>query len=278
MKRLTQPIFAARATFEACVASVGAGSLKTRLTQITDHVVAAETEYLKRAAQTALFTIAEASNVGSVSSEEMKRVYKGTFVKSVRTRHIYDAIKKLPQNDICPLCSQRTVFTLDHYLAQTKHPALVVVPVNLVPACSECNKMKLDAQPATAGEQTFHPYFDDFDDGRWLYATVEETVPARVVFRVSPPAYWLHAKKERVMKHFLTFGLGALYASHSAVELTNIRSYLSKLAPSGAAAIQIFLKEQADSALQAHRNSWRTATYYAFSDSDWFCGGGFAQT
>jgi hypothetical protein len=237
MKRLSRPNFAARATLESCIASIDAGPLKIRLGEIVDQVEAAETEYLRRAAETTLFAIAETANVGGyVTCEEMKRIYRGTFVKSVKTRHFYDAIKKLPENDICPLCSQRTVSTLDHYLAQTRHPTLAVVPANLVPACGECNKKKLDLQPATGIEQTFHPYFDDFDDERWLHAAVEETIPARALFRVSPPAAWSNQKKDRAMSHFSAFGLGALYASHSAVELTNIRHLLSRLAKSGTSA------------------------------------------
>lgn len=279
MKRLSCPNFAARAAIESCIRSIHAGSLKTRLSQIVNHVEAAETEYLQRASQTALFQIASEPDIeGCVTRDEMKRVYSGTFVKSVQTRHIYDAIKKSPQNDICPLCSQRTVFTLDHYLAQTLHPALAMVPANLVPACGECNKMKLDAQPESAAEQTFHPYFDDFDDARWLYATVEETEPASTLFRVAPPSAWPAVKKDRANKHFSTFGLGALYASHSAVELTNIRHFLTGIAKSGTSVtIKAFLKEMADSAFQSHKNSWQTASYYAFSESDWFCCGGFAQ-
>src|SRR5882724_9690582 len=99
MKHLPRPNFAARATFESCIKSMHASPLKTRLKQIVNNVETAEGEYLQRATQTALFTIASATDVGGcVTGDEMERVYAGTFVKSVRTRHIYDAIKKLPQN------------------------------------------------------------------------------------------------------------------------------------------------------------------------------------
>lgn len=280
MKHLDPPTYVTREIIDACVASIEAGSLKTRLGEVANAIVSAEGAYLNAAADASWFTIAQAANVGGiVTGDEMKRVYKGTFVKSTRTRRFYDAIKKLPKNDICPLCSQRTVFTLDHYLAQTFHPALVVAPPNLVPACGECNKKKLDRQPKSAADQTFHPYFDNFDDDRWLTAVVEATIPARVVFSVSPPATWGAVNKQRIENHFVTFGLGALYASHSGAELANIRFYLNKIAQSGTAeTIRNFLREQAESALQVHRNSWRTATYFAFSESDWFCSGGFALT
>lgn len=278
MKPLTPPDFTARATFEKCIASLHSGPLKDKLNLVIDNVAAAEAEYLEQGARTALFTITPADNVGGrVTRAEMERLYSGTFVKSVRTRTIYNAIKKLPENDTCPLCGQRTVSTLDHYLPQARHAALTVVPINLVPACSECNKSKLDTQPASAVEQTLHPYFDDFDNTRWLFATVEETAPARLVFRVSPPADWPQLSRERIERHFKAFGLGSLYASHSGTELTNIRHYLTLLSESGTSEkIKTFLAEQGESSRRAHKNSWRTAAYYAWSESDWFCEGGYA--
>lgn len=206
----------------------------------------------------------------------MKRVYKGTFAKSARTRNIYDKIKKLPVNDICPICAQRTVGSLDHYLAQSLHSALVVAPVNLVPACSDCNKAKLDAQPGTAAEQTLHPYFDNVDDETWLYATVEETNPASLRFYADPPAGWPPVKRQRVFNHFRTFGLGALYASHSGVELINIQYGLRRIAERGTAEdIHAELVKRAESAEAGYLNSWQTAMYYALAGSDWFCAGGF---
>lgn len=194
----------------------------------------------------------------------------------MRTRNIYDKIKKLPVNDICPICGQRTVSTLDHYLAQSLHSALAVTPANLVPACADCNKAKLDAQPSTAVEQTLHPYFDNVDDEAWLYAAVEETSPASLRYFPDPPADWPTTKRERVFNHFRTFGLGALYASHSGVELTNIRYGLQRIAERGTAEdIRLELVKRADSAEAAHLNSWQTAMYEALAQSEWFCAGGF---
>lgn len=279
MRHLPKPLFGAQSTFEACVDSLDAGDLKTRLSSIANQIVAAETDYLHHGEQNSLYSIATAKAVGAASLEDMKRLYKGTFVRSVKTRHLYHTLKKLPQNDTCPLCSQRTVTTLDHYLAQSLHPALVVTPANLVPACSECNKLKLDKQPASAVEQTLHPYFDNLDSDRWLYADVRQTRPAGLLFRASPPAAWPDIKKARVARHFQVFGLGALYASHAASELTSVREYLGKVMNAGGqAAVREFLNGLAESASAAHLNSWKAASYFAFSESDWFCGGGFSQT
>jgi len=276
MRSLNRPPFTVRDALDLCVASIQDANLNARLALTADQVTAAEAAYIQHGGQEELFLIPQTHGVGGITVEEMKRVYKGTFAKSKRTRNIYDKIKKLPVNDICPMCGQRTVGNLDHYLAQSLHSALVIAPINLIPACSDCNKAKLDAQPANAAEQTLHPYFDNVDDGIWLHATVEETTPASLRFFANPPADWPAVKRERVGNHFRKFGLGALYASHSAVELTNIQYGLKRIAERGSPEdIRAELVKRAESAREAHINSWQTVTYRALADSDWFCSGGF---
>jgi hypothetical protein len=278
MRRLPRPHFGVRATMKACIESVRDASLRQRLGDVFEIIERAERDYLSLGEPVRLYTIVQSDGVGGVvSGQEMERIYSGTFVKSAQVRNFYDVIKKLPPNDICPICGLRTVSTLDHYLAKSRHPSLTIVPLNLVPACADCNKAKLDSQPATAEEQTLHPYFDDFDDARWLYAAIGETVPARLLFRAEPPENWPELRRSRVLHHFRTFGLAKLFGSYAADELSTIRHYLSLLQERGnAATIQSFLREQAESCALAQQNSWKTAAYYAFSESEWFCSGGFA--
>lgn len=276
MRRLNRPQFTAIDVLNLCLESIRDEQLTGRLRLVGGELAAAEATYVERANQQELFQIPQTIGIGGVSVNEMKRVYKDTFAKSVRTRNIYDQIKKLPINDICPMCGQRTVGSLDHYLAQSLHSALVVAPVNLVPACNDCNKTKLDAQPRTAAEQTLHPYFDNVEDEMWLYAAVEETRPASVRFYPEAPPNWCPLNKERVNNHFRTFGLGALYAAHSGVELTSIRYGLQKIAEGGTSEqIRAELFRRAESAKAAHINAWQTAMYFALARSDWFCEGGF---
>jgi len=276
MRRLIRPNYDVRSVLDLCIQSIRDEGLTERLQQIGDEVEEAEVAYIDRAENQSLFSIAPTQGIGDVTVDEMKRVYKGTFARSKSTRDIYDTIKKLSTNDICPMCGQRTVGTLDHYLAQSHYPAFVVTPANLLPSCGDCNKAKLDSQPTTAVEQTLHPYFDHVDDDVWLRATVVEQLPAALLFSPEPPTTWPEATKARVRLHFRTFGLGALYASHSAVELNNIRFGLQRLAEHGNADnIRKDLLRRAHSSRAAQLNSWQTATYYALAASDWFCAGGF---
>lgn len=276
MRRLPLPNYTVGPTVDLCVQSIQNVDISGRLAGARATISAAETTYLRLAQDGQLFTIPIADAVAAVSKAEMKKIYKDTFAKSVRTRPIYDFIKKQPTNDVCPICGQRTVSSLDHYLAQNHHPSLVVVSANLVPACLECNKAKSDVQPASAEEQTLHPYFDDIDDIRWLFASVQEQQPAALIFSAMPGPGWSTTKAARLLRHFQTFDLGALYAAHAAVELANIRYGLQLMAQSAAASrIRDHLLVQAESCRRVQLNSWQTATYEALASSDWYCNGGF---
>ena len=274
MRRLPCPTIPASEIVERCIESIRDQQLRGRLANALPLIEIAEQDYLAKGPLSDLYAIEGSNTIGGhVSTDEMRRVYKGTFVQSVRTRDIYDAIKKAPENDICPLCEQRTVSTLDHYLPQSNHPSLTVVTANLIPACSECNKIKLAMEAAAANDQTLHPYFDEIDDRRWLFARVQEKEPASLSFFAEPPVGPL---QERIIRHFRVFDLAKLYASHAAVEVNDLRFGLEKILRSGNPGdVGQHLRETAESRAQANPNSWRRATYEALAESEWFCSGGF---
>ncbi len=276
MRSLRRPTITSGEILTQCIESIRDTELTHRLQLAAPTIQATDAEYINHGNQETLYTIPSSTGVaGYVSNAEVERVYKNTFVRSVRTRNIYDSIKKLPENDICPLCGQRTVFSLDHYLPQATQPTLILTPANLVPACGECNKIKLAFRATTAGNQTLHPYFDNVDDDRWLFARVRESVPAALIFSAEPPLAWEEVKRQRIHSHFATFGLGSLYASHSAVELNNIRYRLQQMSRRNTSQeICNHLRESAQSCAMAYPNSWQRATYEALSESEWFCSGG----
>lgn len=170
------------------------------------------------------------------------------------------------------------VSTLDHHLPKSHYPVLAVTPVNLVPACGDCNKAKLASLPRRPNEETLHPYFDDVESARWLYADVVEGPPAALRFRVAAPDHWDVILSDRVALHFQTLRLGTLYAAEGADEILNNRHQLRSIhAAGGKVLVQVEMEERATSCCEARLNGWRTAVYEAFSESDWFCDGGFNQ-
>ena len=277
MRKLPKPAFSVADIVDDCVRSVQSQDLKARLRKAKPTIAMAAQSYNSRGAVGELYLIAGGDAVDDVLATEMEALYKQTFVKSKKTRPIYASLKKACRNDICPLCGQRTVHQLDHYLPVSQHPVLAVTPVNLVPACSECNKVKLAHAPINAEEQTLHPYFDDLTNVRWLFADVEQSHPLSMVFRASPVAGLSPILASRIARHFDMFNLGDLYASHAAEELSNIRYGLHLVATGTNAANDLLahLEREAQSRSALYQNSWQTAMYEALAQSDWFCDGGF---
>jgi hypothetical protein len=275
---LGRPAHSARSTFEICISRVRDPGLAARLAAATDSVVAASREFNQAARHGTLHQIVPHDIVvPDVTVEEMEKVYTQRMAKiGAPGRAIYDEIFSASPQGRCPLCTQRAVTTLDHHLPKARFPALAVAPLNLIPACSDCNRAKLTAVPTRAEEVGLHPYYDDLGDEIWLYARVIERRPAAVRFSVVAPATWDPVMAARVSHHFRTLCLATLFASEAAEELINIRHQLTTLSAADPIdGVRRELRRRADSCEVARPNGWRTATYRAWRDSDWFCAGGF---
>lgn len=280
MRKLDKPPHPPRDVFLTCISRVRDEDLRTRLEAVEPYIVAAASAFDTAASNVQLHTIPTHTEVGGrvrVTKDEMVAVYDGRMVnKTSPGRYIYDELLTAPAQGICPLCGQRDVSTLDHHLPKTLFPALAVVPVNLVPSCSDCNHEKLNTVPQTQEEQTFHPYYDDVENERWLEAIVLERRPAALVFEVRPPASWGTVKSARAANHFTVFKLGRLYASQAASQLLNMRHFLIGLhKEAGTEGVRRHLLEMSISCEMVSLNSWQSATYRALSSSRWYCEGGF---
>ncbi|MDR6155553.1 5-methylcytosine-specific restriction endonuclease McrA [Acidovorax delafieldii] len=278
MRKLPRPPLKAQGVFGVCALSVQSIELKTRLFGAISEVTSAEQQYATLAPVASLHQFPAKDHVGDwVMGEEMETLYTGTLARLESTaRPYYDAIPASAPNDICPYCGQRTVDSLDHYLPKSLYPALAVTPINLVPACSACNKTKLDFQPTDAKELILHPYYDDAPKDIWLKARVLDVGGRPVLeYFADPPSTWPTLWASRVGAHLDTLKLPTLYALHAAEELVNNRQSLQKLHHSGGAAeVKAHCREVQDSRQAAYLNSWQAACYGALVDSDWFCASG----
>lgn len=192
------------------------------------------------------------------------------------SRSLYEQIRMAPAHGLCPLCGQRVVSTVDHYLPQAHYPKLNLTPINLIPACSDCNKSKLANVAKTAEQQSLHPYFDDLGDDRWLIASIQASAPPTVTFEIRPAAAWSNVLSARVTHHFRLMGLGVLYVAQAASELADISYSLEEVGEAaGAAGVRAHLDSQFRSRCARDPNSWKTALYEGLRDSDWFCTEGY---
>jgi len=182
----------------------------------------------------------------------------------------------LAEQGRCPFCGQRLVNTIDHHLPKAYFPELVVTPINMIPSCSDCNKLKLDRVAQRPEDVLLHPYFDTVNDVTWLYAQLLETSPPGLFFFVDGPKEWDDPTNARVRNHFAALKLNELYAATAADELFSIRYLLGEMwHHSGKVTVREYLLECAESAGRHRLNGWKRAAYQAWAGNDWFCDGGF---
>lgn len=278
MRSLPIPTEIATQVYENCISRVRITELKNRLAACAPLIEDASIEFNDKIGNHELFEIARETIVnGDVTAKELEQVYTSRMVpKNSPGRDLYNKIKLSAPFGICPLCSHRQVETLDHYLPKAEYPRLAVVPTNLIPSCTDCNKSKLVAYPTCAEEETLHPYFDNIEDYIWLIAEVNHTSPPTFSFSISPPAHWGQLLIDRVNYHFNSLNLSPLYAVQAAVELNNINFGLQEIFESyGSVGVEDHLSRQARSRYHVNKNSWQTALYLAMSNNEWFCNGGF---
>lgn len=277
MESLPAPKTQAVAAFQRATSRVRARRLRDRLASAEPDIEEAERRYIALAQSGNLQMYPTGNSAGAVTPDELVAVYDQRFAKkSSPGRPIYDEILLAAPDSRCALCGHRSVASLDHHLPKRHFPALSVTPANLIPACSDCNKTKLDRRPLTRADQTIHPYFDDVNTDAWLVATVLEDQPMAVRFEAVPPASWPAHLADRCRTHFRIFGLGELYSAQAAVELSEMLQYFDDLlSVAGQVALSDHLKRIQRSCRAYRINSWRTALYDALSHSHWFVSGGF---
>lgn len=276
MRRLEAPAIDARQSFTTCI-SGARPTTKARLEAFEDAVTTASLEYEAAAKQQSLHTLTYIASepTGRQERTSLKRVYKDRMVKETSPgRRIYEAIKGATNK--CPLCGEGVVTTLDHHLPSSAYPLLSVVPVNLVPACRDCNIGKGETCPTNATEQTLHPYFDDFSHHPWLTARVRRPQgrqPMSMEFFVTPHANWDETLTGRLRTHLRVFDLDYRYrqlvASHIAatnhdLKTTPIRD------------VSHWLSRKAEGwAHEGNPNTMGSALYRGLADDEWYVNGGW---
>lgn len=272
MKTLKKPQIALSDVYSKCTATIRCDDSRVRLNGIAAALRELELLYESRAASAELYMFEESYSVGDVPGADLGKLYTQTFVRDGGpTRDLYELLRKAPGN-MCPLCCQRVVGTLDHYLPKARHPAFAVTPLNLVPACIDCNVDSKQKRPSTGEEQTLHPYFDGADAEVWLVARVIRGEPPAITFSVRDVPVWSGVKNGMVRSHFSTYKLATLYADHAGAELVNIYIDLDDGGLLGdAGATRAHLKQQASRRRRAFKNAWQGALYEALAESDWFC-------
>lgn len=244
MISLPRPVPPYEDVLELCEQGItGNNELKGKFQNSKTHLLSASSNYEDLAAEDNLCSLAPVENeseniVGDLSRDDLTKVYSQYFVPEGKpAREVYSAIM-FAANGRCTYCGGiGEPKNLDHYLPKTHFPQFSVLPLNLIPACRDCNMDgKATAYAETQSEQIIHPYLDHacFFNEQWLYARYIESVgsePAVIEYYVEAPESWSAVNKERVKAHFDSFNLLDRFsreaASRSTTYIDQMRSLIA---------------------------------------------------
>ncbi|EJB8411835.1 HNH endonuclease [Acinetobacter baumannii] len=165
--------------------------------------------------------------ISLITKDHYIHLYETYFVPEtkIETRKIYDAILNAAKEE-CPFCGGLGVpKNLDHFLPKTKFPQFSVFPINLIPACLDCNLDSKKVSYATSeDEQTIHPYLDksNFFNEQWItadYIVDADNHPGRFNYYVKAPEHWNNVDKIRAQNYFEDFKLASRYAKQATSSL-----------------------------------------------------------
>ncbi|MFI5690066.1 HNH endonuclease [Streptomyces sp. NPDC051636] len=215
---------------------------------------------------------------GIEAGDVVRWAYENGMVNTTDGRAIYDQIMAAPADERCPLCGHGVVRTLDHFLPKRMFPALCVDPLNLVPACADCNHAKGEGMPSGAEATLLHPYLDRIDHDPWLEARIADHSLVRLDFFVSPPPAWDQVLIDRTRHHFALFKLARLFAVQANRTVSGIRRQLTDILDAGGKDIvRAYLSAEADTRLAHRLNGWEGVTYRTLARDDAFCSGSFTS-
>ena len=285
MRNLKVPALKAALVFEDCVRSVGSAAKRADLEKAKSRFLNAESDYLNAAQNHVLFQLPWSNEengeilFGGLTKRDVKDLYSAQMVPASKEARVhYDKLVVSSPQRKCPFCGFGRATTLDHFLNKSDYPWLSIVPINLVPCCKDCNHGKSTRRADSASDQTIHPYFEksELSAEQWLTATVLETTPLTLNYKVVIPAAWDKEFGTRVERHFDAFDLKARFAVEAATELAALRYTLTRLhCDAGRAAVAQHLSAVAHGEAELFKNSWKTALYQALAESDWYIDVGY---
>ncbi len=265
----------ARDIFETCCAGIENAARKRRLIRNAAQVESAAHDYSEAGKAGTIHHLSPATYqpLGTATGNDFVWLYDQRLVDSVPGRVYYEQLRDANKDGRCSLCNVRPAGTLDHHLPKADHPLFALTPDNLLPACRDCNSIKLqDKRP------TLNCYFDDLGADPWLRLEVIPTDPWIPRFFIQAQADWSLELAVRAQNHFDLFGLQEFYAYQANRQIAGISDRLAKLlANQGIAGVRGHLEGEAESWQKNEPNSWEAALYTGLAASDWFCSGGFAR-
>jgi 5-methylcytosine-specific restriction endonuclease McrA len=200
------------------------------------------------------------ANTSPATGEDLRGNYESKSQAKTRFR---GAILAHNAGGRCCLCSYRPASTLDHYLPRASYPEFSVLPLNLAPACWECNHAKGDVYLRDdAGPAFLHAYLDLGLRGiRFLFGELATVGGEPMInYYVEPPQGLPDELGLRIRSHFTELDLEKHYLYEAINELNERRHAVASMWEAGAdvVVVQDYFRREADSVAAASgANHWR---------------------
>lgn len=288
MRRLNKPNLTQTSVYTTCVQSIGDANLRAKFNAIAPQVTNNEVLYDQLASAGQLHQWVshvrganEVAVLGQITRGEFKQLYKNHMVPAGKpARTFYDQIRMSAPYNLCPYCGFGSVETVDHFLPKGRYSPLSVLPLNLVPACRDCNGEKLDSI-ISAGNIHSHPYYEQkcVIDDEWLCASIAQAQIPYAVFESVAPAAWPADVSHRVTNHFKEFDLPRRFSIQASERLVYFANLIHGMYVNGAAGIVVAtLQQQARAERVAHGvNSWQSALAKTVTNDAWFNAVGYVR-
>lgn len=282
MRKLQLPACTARDAIEICIKGIGLKDLKRRVDSDKDELLSCAAIYedgARNGQLSGIVALSKTAGENPLVSKELKKkelvgLYENYFRKIGKPgRQLYDALM-VAADEKCPMCGGiGRPRNLDHFLPKAFFPQFSVLPINLVPACRDCNMDgKGEAYAQRECEQLIHPYLDSelFFTDQWIACEVIASDPWVLRYHPSPPENWSDVDSLRAIKHFNDFDLAKRYSILAAEELSTVLSvrsgFLKDTTPEEFAE---YLHSVGDAQLTV--NHWKATMYKSLAENEEFC-------
>jgi hypothetical protein len=199
-------------------------------------------------------------------------VYEGRRLGSLRERLKLAARK-------CPYCGFGEIKDLDHHLPRSKYLGFAIYAFNLIPCCHPCNNQKRAVAGENPDTQFHHTYLDGVPDESFLIAAISISMAGMVVnYSIAKTSEMEMATYQRLSFQFNRLDLNNRYQPEISMFITSQRTAIETIGALGAFALKGFLyKSYENSKKDFGLNHWQTALWYALSENDVFCDGGYVH-
>lgn len=233
MKRLPFPDYAFEDVLNTCADGMGLVNIKATFRATIPDFVAIGGRYQQLGEDGVLFSYPRIENLTTntvvlapLTKAKLVNLYKGNLRnKEKPARRIYESLLA-STNEKCPFCGDiGQPRNLDHFLPLAYFPQFSVMPINLIPACRDCNMgEKGDDFALNASDQILHPYLDRdlFFNQQWVHARYVNEDDGAMEYFVHPPEEWEDVDKQRVIKHFNDFDLARRYGVEAGKHLSEL--------------------------------------------------------